>query len=146
MVISKDIKSNDLIKEVAKELKKLPEMRAPEWADFVKTGTHKDRPPIDPDWWYTRSAAVLFKIQNFGPIGVSKLRTFYGGKKNRGVKPAKFMKGSGNILRKILQQLDVVELTKKVEKDQRRGRVITPKGVSLLDTISSKIKKTSKKE
>ena len=132
MVITNDVNKNDLVKQVAKELKNVSEVKAPEWAIFVKTGSHKENPPVEQDWWYTRAAAVLLKVQKIGPVGVEKLRTAYGGKKNRGVRPEKFVKGSGNILRKVLQQLDAAELTKKVEKEQKKGRIITAKGVSFL--------------
>lgn len=145
MVISNDVPVNELVTQVASELKKMPEMNPPEWAAFVKTGAHKERPPVDEDWWFTRSAAMLLKIQKLGPVGVSKLRVHYGGKKNRGVRPGKFVKGSGNIARKIMQQLDSIELTKKVEKEQRKGRIIQPKGVSLLDKCAKTVQKAQKK-
>lgn len=132
MVITNDVNKNDLINKVAEDLKSVPEIKAPEWAAFVKTGHHKDSPPVNEDWWYSRAAAVLVKVQKLGPVGVEKLRTAYGGKKNRGVRPEKFFRASGNIIRKVLQQLDASGLTTKIEKDQKKGRVISPKGVSLL--------------
>ena len=36
----------------------------------------------------------------------SRLRTRYGSRKNRGVKPERFKRGSGKIIRVILQQAD----------------------------------------
>jgi small subunit ribosomal protein S19e len=57
-------------------------IKAPEWAIFVKTGVHKERPPIQEDWWQIRAADVLRTIERMGPIGTQKLRTKYGGKKN----------------------------------------------------------------
>ena len=54
-----DIPANDLINKVAEELRNVSEIQAPEWAEFVKTGVHKQMPPENPDWWYIRSAAVL---------------------------------------------------------------------------------------
>jgi small subunit ribosomal protein S19e len=77
--------------------------------------------------------------QRIGPIGVSKLRSKYGGKKNRGMKPEKFYPASGKIIRTILQQLENAELVKKEEKGVHKGRIIAPKGVSLLDKAASKI-------
>ena len=41
-----------------------------------------------------------------GPVGTEKLRTFYGGRKRRGTKPARFGKGSGSVIGKLLQQLE----------------------------------------
>ena len=137
-----DVSPNDLIANVAEELKNMPEIETPEWAQFVKTGMHKERPPVDEDWWYTRSAAVLRSVAKLGPVGVAKLRTKYGGKKNRGHKPDKFFKGSGNILRKALQQLEKAGLVEYKKDGVRKGRVLTGKGRSLLDKKAGELLKS----
>jgi len=129
----------DLIEKSTVELKKIEAIKPPSWALFVKTGMHKERPPYKRDWWYTRTASILKQVYRYGPIGVSKLRTRYGGKKNRGMKPEHFYKGSGSIIRKILQQLENEGLIKKDEKRTHKGRVITAKGKKFLDGIASKI-------
>ena len=137
-----DVDSQELVIKAAEELKKMPEIKAPSWAPFVKTGSHKERPPTDNEWWHIRVASVLRTVYRLGPVGVSKLRTKYGGKKNRGVKQERFAKGSGSILRKSLQQLEKEGLIKFTEKGVHKGRVITPKGISFLDKIASQIKGT----
>lgn len=134
-----DADAQELIAKVADELKKMPEIKPPAWAPFVKTGMHKERPPVADDWWYVRTASLLRTVYRLGPVGVSKLRTKYGGKKNRGVKKEHFYKGSGNILRKSLQQLEKAGFVKFIEKGVHRGRVITPKGKSFLDKIAAQI-------
>ncbi|NLL11422.1 MAG: 30S ribosomal protein S19e, partial [Methanomicrobiales archaeon] len=101
-----DVPADRLIAKAAMELKEKAEITAPEWAPFVKTGTHREMPPEDPEWWYTRAAAVLRRVYVDGPVGVERMRSVYGGKKNRGSKPGKSVKGSGSILRKSLQQLE----------------------------------------
>ena len=133
-----DVPANVLIKRAAEELKKSGSVVPPQWAAFVKTGVSKERPPIDQDWWYFRAASMLRKTYMTGPIGVSKLRRKYGGNKNRGYKPGKFFKGSGNILRKVFQQLEAAKLVMK-SKTGKAGRVITPEGKSMLDKIAAKI-------
>lgn len=122
-----------LTSQAAEALKSVEEVSAPEWAEFVKTGSNKERPPTQPDWWYRRAGSILVKIYNFGPIGVSKLRIKFGSKKRRGHKPSVFRKSSGNIIRKILQQLESAGLIKQDSKNVHKGRVITGKGVSLLE-------------
>ena len=134
-----DVDAQELILKAAEELKKIPEIKAPAWAPFVKTGMHKERPPVNSEWWYIRTASVLRAIYRMGPIGVSKLRTKYGGKKNRGVKKEHFFKGLGNILRKSLQQLEKAGFVKFADKGVHKGRIITPKGKSFLDKIASQI-------
>jgi small subunit ribosomal protein S19e len=145
MVTIYDIPPRQLIDEIAKELKKMPEMAPPEWAEYVKTGVNKERPPVEKDWWYVRSAAVLRTIYRLGPIGVSKLRTKYGGRKNRGYAPDKTFKGSGNILRKILQKLEIVGFVKQGQAGIHKGRIMTPKGRSFIDKLAGKLKPAEKK-
>ncbi|MBI2208003.1 30S ribosomal protein S19e [Candidatus Woesearchaeota archaeon] len=134
-----DCEQSELVEKASEELKKVNAIKAPSWAAFVKTGVHKERPPVEGDWWHTRAASVLRQIYRKGPIGVSKLRTAYGGKKNRGYKTEHFYKGSGSILRKILQQLEAAGFVKKEEKNVHKGRVLTAAGKKFLDNIAAQI-------
>lgn len=138
-----DVEPNDLIEKAAEELKKNDNIKAPSWAAFVKTGVHRERAPLRLDWWYTRAAAVLRTLYKESPIGVSKLRVKYGGKKRRGYRPPHFYKGSGNIIRKILQQLEKAGFAKKAEKSEHKGRAITSEGKSFLDKIATQLYKGS---
>ena len=117
-----------------------PIIKAPEWTKFVKTGFAKARIPDDQDWYYARAAAILVTIYKRGPMGVSKLRTKYGSKQNRGHKPERFQRASGKIIRTILQQLDKAELTKYQKEGVHKGRVIAPKGRSIVDKNTVRIK------
>ncbi len=129
-----------LIKKTAEELKKNKLVEMPEWAKFVKTGHHKERHPIEKDWWYIRAASVLRKLYiNSKPIGVNRLRKVYGGKKNRGYKPERFYKASGKIIRVILQQLEKSKLIKQTEKGVHKGRVISPEGQKFLNKIAKEV-------
>ena len=141
-----DADAQELIEKAAEELKKIPEIKPPVWATFVKTGMHKERTPVDKDWWYLRTASLLRTVYRLGPIGVSKLRTKYGGKKNRGVKKEHFFKGSGNILRKSLQQLEKAGFVKFADKGIHKGRIITPKGKAFLDKIATRIQTQKPKQ
>ncbi len=141
MVSIYDVEPRKLIQALAEELKKMPEMAPPEWANFVKTGVSKERPPVNKDWWYVRTGAILRSVYKYGPIGVSKLRTKYGGRKNRGHAPHKVYKAGGNIIRKILQKLELVGFIKQDQVGIHKGRVITPQGKSFVDKIVVKIKK-----
>jgi len=134
-----DADAQELVSKAAEELKKISEIKPPAWAAFVKTGTHKERPPTSSDWWYIRTASILRAVYRLGPVGVSKLRSKYGGKKNRGVKKEHFYKGSGNILRKSLQQLERAGFVKFAEKGVHKGRIITPRGRSFLDKMATQI-------
>jgi len=134
-----DTNPSELIKKTAKALQG-SKVQIPDWAKVVKTGPGQERSPDNDDWWHMRAASILRKVYVRGPIGVSKLRNFYGKKKNRGVKPERFYKASGKIIRTILQQLEAEELIRATEKGVHKGRVVTPKGQSFLDTISKEQK------
>lgn len=140
------MKVQEQIIKTSEELKKFNEIKPPEWAKFVKTSTNKSRTPVEKDWWYIRAASILKKAERLGPIGVNKLRIKYGGKKRRGHKPARFTKASGNLLRKLLQQLEKAGLLKQQAKGTHKGRIITPKGKSLLSKISQNGHRGNKKE
>jgi len=140
------VNPGELNRKVAEQLKNQKLVQPTTWAKFVKTGHHKARLPDDPEWWYIRSAAVLRTVAQLGPVGTEKLRTKFGGRKRRGYKPEHFYKASGSIIRKILQQLEKSDLIKQAEKGVHKGRVLTPKGTSLVDKIAVQIAKQERKE
>lgn len=127
------VEPEELIKLATEELKKHKEMAPPSWAAFAKTGAGKERAPAQKDWYYIRAASILRKLYANSPIGISRLRGMYSSKKNRGVKPERIYKGSGAVVRKILQALEKIGLVSKT----KRGRILTPKGISFLDKLAS---------
>jgi small subunit ribosomal protein S19e len=131
-----DVPADHIIRRSAEELKKRKEITPPEWAAFAKTGAHKEMPPEDPDWWFIRVAAVLRRVYVDGPMGVERMRSFYGGNKNRGSKPNAFRKGSGSILRKSFQQLEAAGLIV----HDKTGRKVSPAGMAFLDNLSQEVK------
>lgn len=142
MVTVYDVPANELIAQAAAQLKKDKKVTPPAWAQFVKTGAHVERPPTDPDWWFMRAAAVLRRLYvSKGPMGVSKLRRKYGGRKNMGVAPERFVKGSGSVARKVLQQLEEAKLIEKKKDGLNKGRIISPAGRSLLDKAAKQVYK-----
>jgi len=143
-----DVSQSELVERTAEKLKNNDKIQPPAWASYAKTGVSKEKPPMRQDWWYIRTAAVLLKIYKKGPIGVAKLRTYYGSKKNRGVKPEHFFKGSGNIIRKALQQLEKAGFAKQVDVKGHKGRIITKEGKMFLESVAVDVKAnpTPKKE
>ncbi len=134
-----DVPADILITRLTEYIKgNIKEVTPPEWAEYVKTGSHTERAPQNPDWWYVRSASMLRKLYIKGPLGISRLRKEYGGRKRRGVKRPHFKRAGGAIIRHILQQLEAAGLVARANKE---GRVISPKGRSLLDALSTQIKR-----
>lgn len=138
-----DVPPSILIERLARYLRdNVDAVRPPEWAAYVKTGVHAERAPQNPDWWYVRCASLLRKVYIRGPVGVEHLRSEYGGRRDRGVRPEHARKGSGAIIRRALQQLEEAGLIQTVK---GKGRVVTPRGRSLLDSLSADIKRQLEK-
>src|SRR4030043_2335918 len=126
--------------KLAEALKKIPEFEEPEWVKFVKSSSSKQRPIEDVDFWHKRAASVLRQIYKKGIVGVNRLRTRYGSKKNRGVKPERFVKAGGKIIRTILQQADNAGFTESIKsikgtREKRPGRKLTAKGKEFMEEI-----------
>jgi small subunit ribosomal protein S19e len=125
--------------KLAEALKKIPEFNPPEWVAFVKSSSSKERPIDDDDFWYKRTASILKQIYKKKIVGVNRLRTKYGSKKNRGYKPEKFKRAGGKIIRTILQQSDKAGLTESIKLPKmtkgRSGRKLTEKGKSFMEEM-----------
>jgi len=138
-----DVPAPVLIERLARYLKEeVDAIVPPTWVPFVKTGSHTQGPPQNPDWWFTRCASLLRKIYVKGPIGIERLRSEYGGRIDRGTRPEHVRKGGGAIIRKALQQLQAAGL---VETLRSRGRIVTREGRQLLERLSTESKKSLEK-
>jgi small subunit ribosomal protein S19e len=134
-----DVPASGFIEKLAKYLKEnVDEVQPPTWATVAKTGSHVEKQPQDPNWWYTRSASVLRKVYMHGPIGIEKLRADYGGRKGFGTKPNHAAKAGGSNIRKVLQQLELAGL---IQTEKLQGRKMTPKGRKLLQEIAEDLQK-----
>ena len=97
---------------------------------------HREKAPVQKDWWYTRSASILRKVYLNAPVGVSQLGGLYGGPADRGSKPNAARKGSRSIIRKAFKQLEGNGLLKATE---GKGRELTPAGQKLLDASAHEV-------
>lgn len=139
LITPHDVPASKFIEKLAKYLKEnVEQVQPPTWAAFAKTGSHVEKQPQDPDWWYTRSASILRKVYIHGPIGLEKLRADYGGRKGFSVRPNHASKAGGSNIRKILQQLEVAGL---IQTTKPTGRRLTPKGRKLLQEVSEDLGK-----
>jgi len=135
-----DLNPQEYNNKLAEALKKVPEFKEPEWIHFVKTGPAKERPVEEDDFWYKRAASVLKQIYKKKIVGVNRLRTKYGSRKRRGMKPDEFRKAGGKIIRLILQQSDAAGFTE-IAKDirgvraKKPGRQLTEKGRKFMEDI-----------
>ena len=142
MVTVDDVPAEKLILKVSEKLKENDKIVPPEWAEFAKTGIHTERAPVQQDWWCTRAASIMRKLYVKGPMGTSKLAGEYGGFNDRGCKPNKAVKGSRNIVRKCLIQLQDAGLLEATQ--DKQGRKISPAGQKLLDNSAKEVFDESK--
>ncbi len=139
MTTPHDVPAQQFIDKLAKYLKEnVDQVQPPAWAQVAKTGSHVEKQPQNPDWWYTRAASILRKVYTHEPIGLEKLRSDYGGRKGFGVTPNHASKAGGSNIRKILQQLEASGLLQTVSP---QGRRMTPKGRKLLQEVADDLYK-----
>jgi len=130
-----DISPQEYNAKLAEAVKKTGLFPIPDWARYVKTGLCKSRLPDNQEWWYVRAASIIRQIYIHKIVGVGRLRTKYGGRQIRGMRPEKFPKASGKIIRVILQQAEKAGFLEKVKEGNRFGRKVTKKGVEFLEAI-----------
>jgi small subunit ribosomal protein S19e len=135
LVNAHDVPSSRLIAVLAEQMKSVTGVEVPDWARFVKTGSHAERPPTDADWWFGRAASLMRKLYIHGPVGLTDLTRAYGGTKAVKYYPKHHRDAGGSSIRKILKQLEQAELVVKTPK----GRVLSPKGRAMLDKASKEI-------
>jgi small subunit ribosomal protein S19e len=124
-----ETKASTVIEAAAQALK--GKVKKPAYVDFVKSSMGRERAPASPDFWYVRCASILRKVYLNGPIGVSRLRTWYGNKKEHVIHKKHYVKAGGSIIRDALIELEKLNYVKTT----KEGRVITPQGKSFLDKI-----------
>jgi small subunit ribosomal protein S19e len=138
MVTALDVDTNRLMENVANKLKAM-KIEKPAFVGLVKTGSQKDRPPEQEDFWYVRCASIMRHIYVRGSVGTNKLRRHYGGRKSRGVRPEHHRQSGGNTIRKAMQQLEKAGL---LARPKTGGRKLTAKGQALLDKAAKEVART----
>ena len=134
-----DVDPGKFNEKLSGELKKMEEFKMPEWASFVKAGPAKSRPPQDIDFWYKRTASILRQLYVRGVVGVNRLKTKYGGRKQRGGRPEEFRKAGGKMIRTMLQQAEKAGVVEK-SAGKRKGRQLTKKGLEFMNKTAESVK------
>ena len=142
MVSVLEAPAGELIKKIAEKLKSESVIQAPAWVAYAKSGPHAERKPQEKDFWYIRSASILRKLYIEKNVGVGRLRTWYGRSKSYGGRPEHHVDAGGSIIRKAMQQLESAGYVKK----EKTGRILTPKGRSLVDKTVMEFYKGEKRE
>ena len=147
-VTVKDVPADEFIKALAAFLKKSGKFKIPEWAMYVKTGCQKKLAPYDPDWLFTRAAAVARILYMRRRSGMKVLRNHFGGRKRGTSRKEHHVHSGGKCIRYCLQQLAKMDLIGivQVRDDENnvvstQGRQITNKGIRDMDRIACQIKR-----
>ena len=137
-----DVPADHFVDRLARYLREnVGEVSAPPWSLTAKTGSHRERPPQQADWWFRRCASLLRKLYVHGPIGVQRLRVEYGGRLRKGRRIEHSRKSGGSAIRDPLQQLEKAGL---VSKEEKKGRKLTREGIGLLNRVSADVLKEIK--
>ncbi len=139
-VTVRDVEAHKFVKAYAAHLKRSGKLEVPAWVDIVKTSTHKELAPYDPDWFFTRCASVVRHLYVRPGAGVGSFAVYYGGRKNNGSRPSKHRDASGSVIRKALQALEKMKL---IEQDSKGGRRVTSAGQRDLDHVAALCAKTN---
>eukprot|EP01100_Stratorugosa_tubuloviscum_P002889 TRINITY_DN168_c1_g2_i1.p1 TRINITY_DN168_c1_g2~~TRINITY_DN168_c1_g2_i1.p1 ORF type:complete len:237 (+),score=144.90 TRINITY_DN168_c1_g2_i1:237-947(+) len=133
----KDVPAAHFIQAYAAWLKKSGQITLPKWHDIVKTATYKELPPLNPDWYFIRAAAIARQIYIKGRKGIGALRKTFGGRKIRGTQPSHHGLGAGGIIRSCLKVLHKKQI---IQNDKTRGgRRLTDTGRRSMDRIAARV-------
>ncbi len=142
MVNVRDVPADLLIEKLTTEFSKNKKVEVPEWVEFLKSGSHREKSWYQEDWYYRRLASTLRKVYLRGNIGIQRLSEEYGGKKDNGSKPYHPVAGSRSIVRSVLKELETLGLVEKKE----TGRSVSAKGDSMLQKASKSVMEELSKE
>jgi len=145
---------NRFIALFAKNLEQSGKFEVPEWMDFVKTTTHKQLAPYEPNWLFIRAAAIARQIYLKGKgIGVKALRTKFGSRGTNGTISDHHYQACGKIIRYCIKQLEKMGLVEtivaKVEEEDgeeagkqwTNGRRVSKKGRTDMDRVAKEVQK-----
>ena len=133
----RDVEAAEFITAFAAHLKRAGNIELPKWVDLVKTAHFKELSPSDPDWYYTRCAAIARKVYLRKGLGTGSLKRLFGASKNRGTVPSHSATASGAVIRHAVHQLEKLGLIETVKGG--KGRQITSEGQRALDSIACQL-------
>lgn len=108
----------------------------PENGDLIKTGSGRQYNPQNSDWFVTRMASILRQAACKGTISLTGLSYRYGVRKNRGVRPTKFARGSQYVISKAIENLKELGLIN----FENSESIVTEKGVKMIEAILEELK------
>lgn len=97
-----------LLKAIEGTLKANTAIKLPKDHDLIKTGSGRQYSPDSPDWFYTRMAAIVRLAMRKGRVSLKGLGSRFGARKNRGVRPSGFTRGSSFVNGAAVAELESI--------------------------------------
>lgn len=132
----KDVPPDAFVREMALFLKRSGKIELPKWVDIVKTGSFKELSPYDPDWFYTRCAAIARRLYLHPGLGVIAFRRIFGGRNRHTSRPEHFRQGSGAVNRHAIHALESCKI---LERNPDGTRRVSREGQRHMDHIASQL-------
>ena len=141
-----DVASSQFLKKLATHLKDKRLVTPKPYTSLVKCSYSNELAPIDPDWFYTKAAAVARQIyvSKSSTLGVGSLRRVFAKKARRGVNTNTTSLAGGRIMRDIVQQLRKAGFVEQYKSSEGAtfGLLITKAGRSQMDKIAQALSKS----
>lgn len=135
--VVKDVDPQKFIQVLAENFKASGKYTVPSYVEYIKTGFQRQLAPQDPDWFYTRMAAVARRVYIRPGVGVGALRKVFGTANYRlHVTFSHNSLAAGGNIRKALSLLQEAGL---VEETKEGGRRVTPAGQKEFDLVAQSI-------
>lgn len=99
------VKAAPLIEAIKETLKNNNEVQQPKDHDMIKTSHGKQFSPEDQYWFYTRMASIVRVAMCKGTVSLKGLARKYSCRKNAGVRPSRYAKGSEFVIESAIEQL-----------------------------------------
>lgn len=99
------VKAAPLIEAIKETLRGKPEVVLPENSDLIKTSHGKQYSPDDQYWFYARMASIVRTAMCKGTVSLKGLSRKHSCRKNVGVRPSKYAKGSEFVNQSAVEQL-----------------------------------------
>lgn len=99
------VKATPLIEAIKETLKTNGDIKLPKDCDIIKTSHGKQHAPEDQFWFHTRMASIVRTAMCKGGVSLKGMQRKYSCRKNAGVRPTRYAKGSDFVNESAVEQL-----------------------------------------
>ncbi len=141
-----DVSTAHFLKKFATHLKEKRLVTPQPYTSLVKCSYSNELAPLDPDWFYLKSAAVARQIyvSKSTTLGVGSLRRLFAKKARRGVNTNTTSLAGGKIVRDIVKQLRKAGFVEQYKSSEGAtfGLLITKLGRSQMDKVAQALSRS----